>query len=140
MDINPHKFTAPWTMLEFANHVLSSTASLVLLSMNWTTHADPDVFFHDREKPDLDSWKYWITRLEPAIRADRSEELIIIIANRWGQEGSILYAGTSTIIGVKNGYINIYGMLERASDKLMIVDSEKPPMMTARLLPKDYLQ
>ena len=111
MDINNEFFTAPWEKRELATHALESGTSILIMSTAWLTRLpcvldDPgssvtDTQISDRlaadprlsypccsvlteEEPDMDTFRYWLNRLEPLIRAERST--IVIIANRAGLE------------------------------------------------------
>ncbi|KAK4163621.1 carbon-nitrogen hydrolase [Cladorrhinum sp. PSN259] len=131
MDINPYKFEAPWDACEFGCHVKKIRANLVIVSMAWLTFADRENFTSVPERPDLETLQYWIRRLEPVIKADgdsnNSEEIIVVFANRCGIEDEVLYAGTSTVVGIQNGEVNVYDILGRGEEKLLIVDTDKPP-------------
>jgi hypothetical protein len=70
---------------------------------------------------------YWAARFEPVIRAGSSEETIIVIANRCGTEGDATYAGTSTVLGIRDGEIALYDLLPRGTEGLLVVDTDKPP-------------
>ncbi len=82
MDINPYKFEAPWTAFEFAFHVLEVKANLVILSMAWLTQEDPTLFTRLTDEPDMETLSYWIQRLEPVIRKESDEEIIVVFCNR----------------------------------------------------------
>lgn len=71
---------------------------------------------------------YWVQRMEPIIRAETDEEIIIIFCNRCGIEDETVYAGTSTVIGIKNGEVSIYGLLGRCQKSLLVVDTDTKPL------------
>lgn len=100
---------------------------MVIMSMAWPTHEDGRIFSRMPNEPDLDTLTYWVTRLEPLIRAESDEEIIIVFCNRTGVEGETVYAGTSAVIGVKDGEVNVYGLLGRGEKELLIVDTDNPP-------------
>ncbi|KAK1144556.1 hypothetical protein N8T08_005429 [Aspergillus melleus] len=122
MDINPYQFKAPFTAWEFANRVLDSKTQLVVLSMAWLTLLSREELDMLADKPDLDTFNYWIQRFIPLIRrkmnhnsdidgagavdSDQDKRIILVFANRAGEEegaeGANLarYAGTSAIIAV----------------------------------------
>ncbi|KAI1824630.1 carbon-nitrogen hydrolase [Xylaria intraflava] len=125
MDINPYKFEAPWNAYEFAFHVLDVAANIVILSMAWLTRENAVVFGSQPKEPDMETLTYWITRLEPLIRAETEEEIIVIFANRTGVEDDAVYAGTSAVLGIQNGEVTVYGLLGRGERKLLVVDTEK---------------
>ncbi|KAI1390825.1 carbon-nitrogen hydrolase [Hypoxylon trugodes] len=127
MDINPYKFEAPWHAFEFAFHALDSGAKLVILSMAWLTTEDLALYSSKSSEPDLDTLTYWLTRLEPLIRAEDDEEIIVVFANRTGVEDNAVYAGTSAVIGIQGGEVSVYGVLSRGAKELLVVDTNTPP-------------
>ncbi|RAL62341.1 hypothetical protein DID88_004907 [Monilinia fructigena] len=127
MDLNPYKFEAPWTTCEFARHILRNNANLVILSMAWLTREDAESYNRLPKEPDMDTISYWITRLEPILRAETTGEIIIILANRCGTEGEATYAGTSSIIGIEGGEVKVYGILGRGEEELLVVDTDELP-------------
>ncbi|PKX97063.1 putative protein N-terminal asparagine amidohydrolase [Aspergillus novofumigatus IBT 16806] len=117
MDINPYKFEAPFTAFEFANRVLDSRSQLVILSMAWTTFMSREELDALADKPDLDTFNYWIQRFWPLVRQKmrhdvdlgsdgqeagdaKEKKIVIVFGNRCGEEGSVRYAGTSAIIAI----------------------------------------
>lgn len=142
MDINPHKFTAPWTAYEFANHCLQAQAKLVVLSMAWLTRLS-DVEIVDRgDQPDLDTLGYWIERFSPLLaprsiqNSGENEEVIVIFANRSGAEGTapligdVRYAGSSCVMGITpssslddDGQVRIWDILGKADEGVLEVDT-----------------
>ncbi|KAL2130891.1 hypothetical protein VTI74DRAFT_5821 [Chaetomium olivicolor] len=126
-DLNPYKLEAPWDAFEFGFHVLKAHANLVILTMAWQTHEDAVVFHRSPEEPDLDTLVYWVQRLEPLIRANREEEVIVVFCNRTGTEGEVTYTGTSAVIGIKRGEVYVYGVLGRGENELLVVDTSQPP-------------
>ncbi|TQS32210.1 hypothetical protein Golomagni_07482, partial [Golovinomyces magnicellulatus] len=123
MDINPYKFEAAWDAFEFAFHVLESDSNLVIMSMAWITRDEPRHFSRMPLEPDMDTLSYWVTRLEPLIRSESTEEIIVVFCNRTGTEGEATYAGTSAVLGVLNGEVRVYGLLGRGSKELLVVDT-----------------
>lgn len=126
MDINPYRFEAPWHAMEFAFHVLEMEANLVILSMAWLTREDLEVWSTKSQDACMETLTYWVTRMEPLIRAESEEEIIVVFCNRTGVEDDAVYAGTSAVIGIQNGEVTVYGMLGRGQKELLIVDTEKP--------------
>ncbi|KAI1776295.1 carbon-nitrogen hydrolase [Hypoxylon cercidicola] len=126
MDINPYRFEAPWHAMEFAFHVLEMEANLVILSMAWLTREDLEVWSTKSQDACMETLTYWVTRLEPLIRAEGEEEIIVVFCNRTGVEDDAVYAGTSAVIGIQNGEVTVYGMLGRGQKELLVVDTEKP--------------
>lgn len=124
---SPYKFEEPWGKFEFANHVINTGARLVIISMAWITQEDPRLFSRRPNKPDMNTLTYWISRLEPIIRAELNEEVIVVFANRTGSEDEVTYAGTSAVVGIKSGEVRVYGILGRGEKELLVVDTEDPP-------------
>ncbi len=97
------------------------------MSSAWLTNDEQTAFLSRSDAPDLSTLSYWLKRLEPVIKADNSEETIVVFANRCGTEDEATYAGTSTVMGIKDGEVSIYGMLGRGIEELLVVDTDKPP-------------
>ncbi|KAL7625226.1 hypothetical protein AAE478_004441 [Parahypoxylon ruwenzoriense] len=128
MDLkSPYKFEAPWHAFEFAFHVLEMESNLVILTMAWLTREDGRMFSRMPKEPDMDTITYWITRLEPLIRSDNDDEIIVVFCNRTGIEDDAVYAGTSAVIGIKDGEVSVYGMLGRGDKELLVVDTDAAP-------------
>ncbi|OHE96354.1 N-terminal amidase [Colletotrichum orchidophilum] len=127
MDLNPYKFEAPWHEFEFAFHVLECESNVVILSMAWMTREDGRMFSRMPNEPDMDTLTYWVTRLEPLIRSENGDEVIVIFCNRTGIEDEAVYAGTSAVIGIQDGEVKIYGLLGRGSKDLLVVDTNNGP-------------
>lgn len=75
----------------------------------------------------METLSYWVSRLEPIIRAEGEEEIIVVFANRSGTEGLAVYAGTSAVLGVQDGEVRVYGILGRGERELLVVDTSKRP-------------
>ena len=80
MDLNPHKFKAPWEAYEFASHALASESDLLVLSMAWLTELDALELAAHAKQPDLHTLSYWVGRLKPLVEAD--QEVVAVFANR----------------------------------------------------------
>ncbi|ETS00023.1 carbon-nitrogen hydrolase [Trichoderma reesei RUT C-30] len=132
MDLNPYKFEAPWNKFEFGQHVLDSGARLVIVSMAWLTNENPQEFTSTPLEPDSMTLLYWVSRLEPLIRADSNQEVIVVFANRCGIEGDATYAGTSTVVGIQSGEIWVYGIMGRGETGLLVVDTDSEPKFEQR--------
>lgn len=52
----------------------------------------------------------------------------MVFCNRTGTEDDVVYAGTSAVIGIKEGEVNVYGILGRGEKSLLIVDTENSPI------------
>ncbi|RYP61359.1 hypothetical protein DL770_009807 [Monosporascus sp. CRB-9-2] len=127
MDLNPYRFEAPWSAFEFAFHVLDVRANVVIMSMAWLTREDAREFSRLPKEPDMDTLTYWVRRLEPLIRSESDDEIIVIFANRTGVESDAVYAGTSAVIGIKGGEVSVYGLLGRGEKELLVVDTATEP-------------
>ncbi|KAF4980452.1 hypothetical protein FZEAL_3538 [Fusarium zealandicum] len=127
MDLNPYKFEAPWHAFEFAFHVLEAESNLVIVSMAWMTREDPRCFSRMPNEPDMETLTYWVTRLEPLIRADKPDEIIVVFCNRTGNEDDVVYAGTSAVVGIHDGEVKMYGLLGRGEKELLVVDTNNSP-------------
>ncbi|KAK1504181.1 N-terminal amidase [Colletotrichum tamarilloi] len=127
MDLNPYKFQAPWHAFEFAFHILEYDSNLVIISMAWMTREDGRLFSRMPNEPDMDTLTYWVTRLEPLIRAENDEEIIVVFCNRTGNEDDAVYAGTSAVIGIQGGEVKIYGLLGRGEKELLVIDTNNAP-------------
>ena len=135
MDINNYRFTAPWTDYEFANHVLSSECSLVVLSNAWLSHdlTPEDLVDAGGKQPDLRTLSYWVERLKPVVEGKR--KIVCVVANRTGIEGGgessvgnaeeARYAGTSCVMKVGKGLVRIWGILGKGEKGLLIVDTDE---------------
>ncbi|PHH52353.1 Protein N-terminal amidase [Ceratocystis fimbriata CBS 114723] len=128
MDLNPYRFEASWESFEFAHHVLTTDADLVIISMAWITGEDVHSWSQTPREPDMDCLSYWIARLEPLIRAETAHEILVVIANRTGIEDDVVYAGTSAVLGFQGGEVKLYGLLGRGEKGLLVVDTDEPPM------------
>lgn len=113
MDINPYKFEAPWHAFEFGFHILEVRANLVIITMAWLTREECKDFTRMPNEPDMETLTYWIQRLEPVIRDESGEEIIVVFCNRTGIEGNAVYAGTSAVVGIQEGEVKVYGLLGR---------------------------
>lgn len=124
---SPYKFEAPWHAYEFAFHILEARANLVVVSMAWLTNEDRSTFTPFPKDPDFCMLTYWVRRLEPIIRAESDDEIIVVFCNRCGIEDDATYSGTSAVIGIKDGEVSVYGLLGRGVKELLVVDTEKRP-------------
>lgn len=127
MDINPYKFEAPWHAFEFGFHILEVRANLVVITMAWLTREECKDFTRMPNEPDMETLLYWIQRLEPVIRDESGDEVIVVFCNRAGMEGSAVYAGTSAVVGIQGGEVKVYGLLGRGVKELLVVDTDEAP-------------
>ncbi|EHK42963.1 hypothetical protein TRIATDRAFT_300958, partial [Trichoderma atroviride IMI 206040] len=137
MDMNPYKFEAPWHAFEFAFHILEVESNLVIVTMSWMTREDRRHFSRMPNEPDMDTLTYWITRLEPLIRSNNEDEIIVVFCNRTGTEDEVTYAGTSAVIGIQEGEVNVYGLLGRGEKDLLVIDTNNRPYAKLLYRPED---
>lgn len=134
---SPYKLKAPWHAFEFAFHVLEAASNLVIVTMSWVTREDRRHFSRMPNEPDMDTLTYWITRLEPLIRSNNDEEMIVVFCNRTGTEDQVTYAGTSAVIGIHDGEVKVYGLLGRGDKDLLVVDTDNRPYAKLLNRPSD---
>ncbi len=139
MDLNPHRFAAPWEAFEFASHALTSGSEMLVLSMAWLTVLKDSELAAHAEEPDLSTLSYWVGRLKPLVEAEK--EVITVFGNRCGREAGknplgveegVRYAGSSWIGKVGNGVVKIWDIMGRAEEGVIVVDTEKEPKWTLR--------
>ena len=139
MDLNPHKFTAPWEEYEFASHALASRSELLVLSMAWLTRLDPLELAAHAQEPDLATLTYWVERLKPLVEAEK--EVIAVFGNRCGEEAGknpvgieegVRYAGSSWVGEIGNGVVKIWDIMGRAEEGILIVDTQEEPKWILR--------
>lgn len=83
----------------------------------------------------METLTYWVQRLEPLVRAELERETIVIFCNRSGQEDNALYAGTSAVVGIKQGEVSVYALAGRGTKEFLFVDTSIPPF--AKLVQDD---
>ncbi|KAI9720502.1 MAG: Carbon-nitrogen hydrolase [Chrysothrix sp. TS-e1954] len=141
MDINPYAFEAPFTDYEFANHALRSSASLVILSMAWSSSLliPGDMQGAKGKEIDLSTVGYWIERFKPLIDK-QGDDVIIVMANRCGTEkdredgrGTVFYTGSSTVMKVGQGKVESWGFAGKSKEGLLVVDTDADPNLSVVL-------
>ena len=128
MPFSPSGLLARWEGFEFSRHVLQAQADVVILSMAWQTGNNSRPL-----GPDMTALNYWIQRLKPIIQSSGPKETIVIISNRTGREGSFRFAGTSTVLGISEGEVRVYGMLDQNTSSLLVADTEVRSIRKIRL-------
>lgn len=132
MDLNPHQFTAPWTLYELASYSLNSSAQLLVLSMAWLTHKTSSELLESPGDPDLETLSYWIERMVPLVK-NHECEIVVVVANRCGEEPiDTRYAGTSWIGRVGFGKVKIWDTAGKAEEKLLLIDTDQDPKYELR--------
>lgn len=51
----------------------------------------------------------------------------MVFCNRTGIEDDLVYAGTSSVIGIQDGEVNVYGILGRSVKDVLVVDTDNGP-------------
>ncbi|GAB7362431.1 hypothetical protein MBLNU230_g2753t1 [Neophaeotheca triangularis] len=144
MDINPYRFTAPWTAYEFATHCVKKQTNLVVLSMAWLTRLLPEELMKEPRQPDMTTVAYWLERFYP-FTVEPEGDVTIVFANRTGIEGEpgyvsetgsaslmlegnqVCYAGSSCVMQIRHGQVHIFDMLGKGEERLLVVDTLQPP-------------
>jgi protein N-terminal amidase len=114
-----------------------------VLSMAWLTRLEPSVLRASPEEPDLETLFYWIERFTPLLRKAREsgQDVVLVLANRCGLEPGtvagvsqglgedgddvVSYAGSSSVVRVKGGDVQIFDLLGKAEERLLVVDTEQ---------------
>lgn len=146
MDINPRKFTAPWDKYEFTSAAIASDADMVVISTAWLTSLTGESLAADPLLPDMMTFAYWTERLEPLIQS-LEKEVLVVLANRCGEEPGgtdhagregVRYAGSSWVGQCGHGKINVWKMLGRAEEGVLIADLKNAsPEYTFTMAPRD---
>lgn len=103
------------------------------------TREDRRHFSRMPNEPDMDTLTYWITRLEPLIRSNNEDEIIVVFCNRTGTEDEVTYAGTSAVIGIQEGEVKVYGLLGRGEKDLLVIDTNNRPYAKLLYRPEDMV-
>ena len=104
MDLNPKAFTGEWTAYEVASQMLSSKASLLVVSTAWltkdaieNTSTWPCCPAETAESPEVDTIAFWLERLAPLVSS--SNNSIVVIANRVGNEkGNVISCDLDNLV------------------------------------------
>jgi protein N-terminal amidase len=162
MDLNPYKFELPFNRFEFASACFLNRARLILCPMAWLLplspsiaedktikvpiEQEPEVNYNlratDSANPDSSTVDYWVLRFLPFLRHPMVqvkryyEKVTLVCCNRSGQEGDVLYAGSSLILqfdsqaaestetGVLNPSLILHGSLDCAQEGILVRDIE----------------
>lgn len=151
MDINPRRFSAPWTAYEFATHCVNFATPLVVLSMAWLTRLLPQELQQSAEEPDLETLAYWIERFFPLVGAKLPDGVVVVLANRCGTEpGSVAgvsrgvgergeevvsYAGSSCVLKIEEGRVQVYNILGKCEEALLVIDTKDVSPANHRVTP-----
>ncbi|CAI6333772.1 unnamed protein product [Periconia digitata] len=142
MDINPHRFLAPWDAYEFANAALSSShlppnslPPLICVSMAWLCHLTPEELVQDPQQPDIATVAYWVERFQPVVEKSKQVEgaTHVVLANRSGMEKGVCFAGSSTVLKIEGGAVSLFKTAGKSEEKCLVVDlSERPQFMVSK--------
>ncbi|KAH9872631.1 hypothetical protein J1614_005024 [Plenodomus biglobosus] len=132
MDINPYKFTSPWSDYEFANTALAAQCPIICVSMAWLCHLTPTELAQDPGQPDVATVAYWVERFQPIVDAMGDKPIYIILANRCGMEKGVCYAGSSTVMKVDKGIVSLYETAGKSEEKCLVVDLAERPKFQVR--------
>ncbi|KAF1735181.1 Protein N-terminal amidase [Beauveria bassiana] len=108
----------------FAEHMLAVDSYVAIISMAWAKE-DPGFSSKPPYKPDEYALSCWVARLEPLVEAKRKEETLIVLCNSTGPD---TYAGTSAVLGIKDGEVLVYDYLGSSQEGLLVVDTSKNPV------------
>lgn len=135
MDINPKDFDVlGYSRFDWANHTLSSQASLSAVSCAWIAPGAPNEQEEDENAnsatnesgsaPDLSTINYWLERMRPLVDNKTPEPVYVVFANRCGIEEGVEFAGSSTVFGFHTGYgeVVVYDWCGRDEEKCMVVE------------------
>lgn len=132
MDLNNYNFTAPWTAWEFATHIVTSEANMAIVSMAWSSSdlTVEDVSGAAAAEPELSTLSYWVERLRPVVE-NKARKVIVVLANRCGIEpgadADVYYAGTTTVMRLGQGEVELWDVLGKGEERLLMVDTAMAP-------------
>ncbi|KAF2238711.1 carbon-nitrogen hydrolase [Viridothelium virens] len=142
MDINPYRFLAPPDAFEFANHVLATSSRLAIISMAWLVLSSPEEWIEETrehaEELEISTLTYWVGRLRPLVE-NEGGKIVVVCANRTGIEGEACYAGSSTVMKLGGGNVEIMGYLGRGAESVLVVDLEEEPKYQLRIGPAEEM-
>ncbi|EJP68651.1 carbon-nitrogen hydrolase [Beauveria bassiana ARSEF 2860] len=123
-DLGEREFSNDLETTAFAEHMLAVDSYAAIISMAWAKE-DPDFSSKPPYKPDEYALSCWVARLEPLVEAKRKEETLIVLCNSTGPD---TYAGTSAVLGIKDGEVLVYDYLGSSQEGLLVVDTSKNPV------------
>lgn len=135
MDLNPYEFKAPFDAYEFSRFANSHNSQLTFVMSNWLhSKWDPnwkevpksikDSYAHGSAEVDMDTVMYWLNRFKPLYEEVKGYNQNVVVVNRCGIEGELLFAGSSNIWGVAKGddNIKVLGCLSEFNEGVLIRD------------------
>ncbi|KAM3507624.1 hypothetical protein MY11210_007074 [Beauveria gryllotalpidicola] len=123
-DLGEREFSNDPETKAFAEHMLAVNSYAAIISMAWAKE-DPDFSSKPPYKPDEYALSCWVARLDPLVEAKRKEETLIVLCNSTGPD---TYAGTSAVLGIKDGEVLVYDYLGSSQEGLLVVDTSKYPV------------
>eukprot|EP00158_Paraphelidium_tribonemae_P007952 Partr_v1_DN28407_c0_g1_i1_m41194 putative Nitrilase family, member 2 len=149
MDLNPHKFQAPFDAFEFSSYHQRAGSRLILCSMNWLTHdnkpriADKNAYenssaetlaryeeLHESQAAEdaeegvhsTQTLRYWLLRMSECL----DTPVTVVICNRIGREKESTFVGNSCVLdmnGRATGDDFVKGVLRRRAEGLLVADT-----------------
>jgi len=129
MDINPHKFQAPWEAFELARHCLAARVQVIAFCSNWCT-AHPDDSLETKAKPpnQVDTLQYWAGRLEPLI----GRPVFFVVGDRVGKEslapigreGETTFCGSSCVLSLWEP--TVVAALDTTTEGVLVTEFDVP--------------
>lgn len=84
-------------------------------------------------EPDIKALSYWATRLEPIFRPNTKDEIVFIFCNRAGSVDKGVASSPPTVIGIRDGEVNIYTPVVPAPSIPLLPQSPAPTPQAVRL-------
>lgn len=86
--------------------------------------------------PDKETLGYWVSRLEPLV-VQGEREVLVVMVNRCGvEEPSVRYVGTSWVGKVGRGKVEVWGLMGKGEEGVLVVDTEEEPRWVMRMRDK----
>lgn len=123
MDFNNYKFESPWDLYEMATYYADRNVQLLQCCMAWLEAPLPVDSEPPSEKEKIyNRLNYWAARLKPIIvksGSDSSYRCVVLISNRVGQEGEVVFGGTSCCFIIENGRISLESCLGTTEEAVL---------------------
>lgn len=90
----------------------------------------------ERAAPDKEALGYWVGRLEPLV-VQGEREVLVVMVNRCGvEEPSVRYVGTSWVGRVGRGKVEVWGLMGKGEEGVLVVDTEEETRWGMRMRDK----
>lgn len=131
MDLNSKNFIAPFSKYEFGHFHAMNSSKLLLISNAWLLHfdksqeTDSNLLYDGKQSMvNVESIDYWIKRLKPMVDQSlfNKSQFTVIIANRVGNERGSTFCGSSSIIQVNCGKVEVICALGRGCEEVIVAD------------------